>query len=244
MFCIVVALVTIPTIFFATKHFYPPQTIIETPTTPQEETGSTFDDDFFENSSAYTNLLSEDDFAKFQSKIEDIENSEEINKEIQKMNFTYIVNKDSDLKDLLVKANQEVTTKKKDGAYFEQSATCANLTSGIKANIKEEDGTYAYGITNRKFEYMFYSPTLDTCIYTVNKTQYPGSSFEGTTYKEVYNANSQTLINTYKIYGYNDSKSESEAKKSQAEKRLYIKYILENSNYNVDLLRDTDYIYI
>lgn len=195
---------------------------------------------YYADFGAYTYLLDSTEYDKVQDSISKIGEDKEFEKQITLMAMKLLFDKDPSIRASLEQVMDKVELAKTEDKFFEKNTSCAALAPGIKSSLTSKSSFYGQ-ITN-EFEYIFYSPTLDTCIYTVHRTE-PGDDFTSTHYKDVFNANTQSLIEGYRVNSSEDYDDDSEESRSKQGTRNYIKYILENSNYNVDLLRDTSYIY-
>lgn len=126
---------------------------------------------------------------------------------------------------------------------FEKNTACAALVSGIREEI--EPGGSIFG--DDEFEYIFYSPTLNNCIYSVALIEDGKEGYKN--YKVLYNASSNNEIGKYLVnvsYGFkgilgNEAKDFED--QISEDKTEYVKFVLENSYYNFDLFKDISYFY-
>lgn len=125
---------------------------------------------------------------------------------------------------------------------FQKDTSCASLAQNIKDDLEKNK------LEQESFEFIFYSPTLNTCIYSTelrtSSGTYSAGNYSSETSKKVYNANSRTLLNSYRVYSSKDLDDSAKSELSKNGRREYMKFILENSNYNIELLENGSYNYL
>lgn len=151
-------------------------------------------------------------------------------------------NKNEDLRNTIQKSFIDYQEAKKElsqldlNDLFQKNNTCSNLASDIDSGLKEKEN----------FEFIFYSPILNECIYSISRTTdaikgYKDSKvlFSGTTRKELDSYVVYVSYNYEDIWGDKGDKWEEQIK---TDKQKYLNFILENSLYNFDLLKDVSHI--
>lgn len=205
------------------------------------------DIDFYRNLDKYKYLLNEEDYALLDKEL----NKAEENKDFENLTIIFYasyLSKQKDIKNLFEKIKNEINIKKikytkaEEDDFFNKNNACINLSKSLAEKLSSEE----------KLDVIFYSPNTKSCLYVVrNKYRVEGAAYNdfksyGYDTLKVYNSTNQAELEQYIIdYSYNypnktevDTKKETENNKSE-----FIKYILENSNYNVDLLKDISFIY-
>lgn len=215
------------------------------------------DTDFYRYLDLYTTLSNEEDYQYVKEAVERFEELEEIPDFI----ILILVNelfKDEKVKTILNNLKDEVyaeikkeLTKEEEDELFEKNTACANLITGITEQLAskypEENKWSRYTTTkDEEFEFIFYSPTMKNCLYS---TKYSYDYSDHDSYKDSYNTNSKRIYNvssktqleeftTYYSYNYPYLDDEERADETDKNKKGYAKFILENSNYNIDLIKD------
>lgn len=200
---------------------------------------------FYQNLNTFSALFSDEDskyFEDFGKKMQD-EKFEE--KKLILVYLASIFQRDSKIKEISEKIknfynkNKLSDTEKEE--LFSKNNDCAKLVDGIKNGLKDKYKNSSTTTESEGFGFIFYSPTLKTCVYS---TDYDYSYSYGKEYytkasKIVYNASVQTKIEEFSTSAYKHPYVNDEDTKRG--RKLYSKFILENSGYNADLLKDSGY---
>lgn len=201
------------------------------------------DKEFYMSLGQFATLLDAQDYSYF-SKVTDEASESGLEEKMNEMFVLISVNelfKDEKIKNTVLSLKNKIEDEKNKApnkdTFFEKNTACANLTGAINSQLVKDE----------KLEFIFYSPTKNSCLYA---TQYTFNSYgeEYYTYveKRIYNGSTHSKIDTYNVYYYNypylsEEEEESRTKNARA---AYVKFILENSGYNADLLKDISYIYL
>lgn len=240
---VIVALLSSTATFFVTRQFMSGSEAGTKINVVSATGNSTLDKDFIGNLVAYINLLDNNEYEQYWESISQIDEDQALQEEMSALTLGFLFEKKPELKAMIEELQRKVNDSKTEEKYFEQNTACAALVPGINANLETSIKTFISTET-REIETMFYSPVLETCVYVVNSTTIENNPYKTIVRKQVYNGNSQSLIQTYYIYSSDDYENEAQGNRSEDEKRNFVKFILENSNYNVELLKDSDFIYI
>jgi hypothetical protein len=207
------------------------------------------DIDFYRNMDNYKYLLSKEELDILDKKIDEAEEDEEF-ENFAIIFYTSYFSKQKDIKDLFEKLKNEIDTKKikytktEEDNLFNKNNSCISLTDTLEKKLSKDE----------ELNFIFYSPTTKSCLFVAtNKYRYSSGSYMNNNYVsygydtlKIYNSDGQSEIGSYIIAYSSDyphlSKEKAEAAAS-ANKASFIKYILENSNYNVDLLKDTSFYF-
>ncbi|KPJ54991.1 hypothetical protein AMJ47_02955 [Parcubacteria bacterium DG_72] len=199
--------------------------------------------DFYKNLDIYFKLLDYED-SEYMGKIE-----ERLDEKIEDDFMLFAVSRiieDERSKEIINKLKDEVYSKKlteeEKEEIFSKNNACAELATGINEQLKNKFES-SYNISKEEeLEFIFYSPSLKSCLYS---TAYEYSSTVDDYYnkhtKIVYNASTQSKIDEFTVYAYNYDYLDDED--IEKDRKRYVKFILENSGYNADLLKDISYIY-
>jgi len=215
------------------------------------------DTDFYKNLDKYESLLNDNDYEYLKEKTEKImSNEEDFNNLFIPITMNELF-KDEKTKNIIIalrdnvySVKNKILTKEEENELFEKNTACSNLVSEISKHLinKEETSALSKTTQKEKLDFVFYSSKMKACIYSTghlnrydNYTDYKRGY---TIYnKIIYNGSTQSKINEFRVYSfYNDlSDSESRSKEEQNNQRNYYKFILENSNYNIDLLQNVSF---
>lgn len=173
------------------------------------------------------------------------EQSEDEDGSVQQSIYAVILfeaNKEVELRDALQKRLAEYQTEKEklskldSSDLFSKNNSCSNIASDIKKELKAEE----------EFEFIFYSPVLNECVYSISRSTNASKGYKdckillsGTTRKELGNY----LV--YGSYNYEDflgNKRDSLDDQIKTDKKKYLDFVLTNSLYNFDLLKDVSHI--
>ena len=183
---------------------------------------------------AYFYLLDSDNYSRLMEMSSKIEEKKDLDNLVLGVYINYVFSQDPALEKSLNAVMKEVSTKKQNISYFDKDTSCAALTSNIKNGLK----------SNEDLETIFYSPTLDSCLYVITQSN-EGSSYNNyvsEVYKKIYKSTSNSAIESYKVYSSDRYKNDISEKESDSGARNLVRYILENSNYNVDVLQNISYL--
>ena len=199
--------------------------------------------DFYKNLDIYFKLLGHDD-SEYMGKIE-----ERLDEKIEDDFILFAVSRiieDDRSKEIINNLKDEVYSKRlteeEKEEIFSKNNACAELVPSIKEQLKDKY-KQSYDISKQEeFEFIFYSPTIKSCLYS---TSYSHTNSTEDYYSEkskmVYNASTQSKIDEYTVSIFEHPYlTEEDAKNGR---KNYVKFILENSGYNADLLKDISYIY-
>lgn len=119
---------------------------------------------------------------------------------------------------------------------FQKNTACSNLAADITKGLKEKE----------EFEFIFYSPVLNECVYSISKTTDATKGyrdfkvlFSGTTRKEIGSYLAYVSYNYEDILGRKRDEQEGQVK---TDKQKYLDFVLTNSLYNFDLLKGVSHI--
>ena len=200
---------------------------------------------FYQNFGIFSALFNDEDSKYFKDFGKKMEDEKFVEKNLSLIMLAGIFEKDSKIKEMLegVKNiyNKNKLSDKEKEEIFLKNNDCAKLVADIKNGLKDKYKN-SYGTTEKEeFGFIFYSPTLKACVYS---TDYDYSYSSGGKYytkasKMVYNASVQSKIDEFTTYAYEHPY----VKEDDVERgnKLYVKFILENSGYNADLLKDFSY---
>ena len=113
---------------------------------------------------------------------------------------------------------------------FQKNNACSNLASDIEKGLKEKE----------EFEFIFYSPVLNECIYSISRTKDANKGYKD--YKVLFSGTTRKELDDYLVYisyNYKDilgGKRDSLKEQVKTEKKKYLDFVLTNSLYNFDLL--------
>lgn len=201
--------------------------------------------DFYKNIGTYHNLLNDNDYKNYtelENKLYDDKDAEDF---IGLVTLAYIFEHNPTIKDSFLNLKGELQkkqtqfTEEQQKNNFEANNKCVQLISDLAEKMGE----------NEKTEFIFYSEKLNDCIYVTRNKYITGSGFDKTGYDEffVYKSSTQQKMDSYLIgYHYNYTYGGTADEKTETErnnKRKFIKFILENSNYSVDLIKDLKFYY-
>ena len=196
--------------------------------TDSSETGNKnkeFQEDFF----VYSQLLDTENLDIIRKTIDGDEDLEVIEKLISVAIYEVVVERNPDFKNKFEDVIKDVNNNRSEDSYFKENTACSGLKSNIESGLD----------TSETFDFVFYSPTYDNCLYVTNDSvPVEAGSYESDTYKRVYRTDSNNQLKSYRTYRSGQYDDVSESEKSAEELSKFIKFILENSNYNVDLVRD------
>lgn len=153
-----------------------------------------------------------------------------------------------DLKEGVEAVKSRELTKEEEKELFEKNISCSNLVAEISKKLTTStDETFLGEVTiEESLDFVFYSPTRKSCLYVVErkKTYWDNNDWKknyNTIEKIVYDASTQTLLQSYEIYSYygddGDLEQKNRREKDKKNKRAFAKFILENSNHNTELLK-------
>jgi len=204
---------------------------------PNNKTKIENDYEYYKYVSGYKYLLNTEEEKRFDELIENIDDDELVKK--LAISYMDVLFKESgEVKEIIDGVINEVKENKKDIDYFDKNTSCVSLESSIKDSISSDDS----------LEFIFYSPSYDSCLYVVsNSYKKNPSDIYSYSYiyeKDIYKAGSSQPIKTFRVYGSDDYDDEFENNKSKKGVKEFVNFVLENSNYNMELLEDSDYIYI
>lgn len=203
---------------------------------------------FYKGMNAYLSLLKEEQFQY----IEDLMTQKEKGEKIEDLFVLLVVHEilqDEKAKEIMMTLKSEVQSfqnkelsKEDEQDLFEKNNSCALLVKDIKEQLSNKyrkdtsGGFVSYSTEKEELDFIFYSPTKKACLYSTTYTydydDYPDNYTK--TEKKVYNAFTQQKEESFKYYAYKYEHWDDED--IQKDKRAYIKFILENSNYNADLI--------
>ncbi len=216
------------------------------------------DIEFYKYLNIYKSLLPEEKFKVVDDRITKI--SEETEKEDSEIQNTVILTlvseflNDSEARKAILELKAEVSNLIKDSktdadTLFTKNTECAKLTSNIKDGLVKKYKPSNSVTEKEELNFIFYSPTLNTCVYTTNYTYSYSSCLAGKcdfyskySYK-IYDVSSDKHLGDYPSYYTSDypyitgERAGMETKKGVTD---YKKFILENSGYNAKLLKDVN----
>lgn len=215
------------------------------------------DVEFYKHFDLYLSLSDDKKYNQVKEKIDNFWNE---SKELENLFMLIVVNelfKDEETKNIVNELKKDVyeykkLTKEEENEIFEKNNSCAILITSITEQLSNKYKNTDSKITEKEeLDFIFYSPKMKTCLYSTEYSYNYIPSFLDykNDYKDywysskiVYNASTNAKINEYKTYYSLDypliiDKEESE-KETERNKKNYTKFILENSNYNIELLKD------
>lgn len=197
------------------------------------------DVDYYKDFEIYAHLLEFDDFQKMKEVTGALEDNEEFMNYATLVYLSALSRENSEFENKIKAVIDIVKKNKTDNSSFEQDATCAKLIPGIKETLDKQ----TTGTSREKEElvFIFFSPSLQSCLYVTEHADYD-KSYSSTRYKTVYNANTSTKIEQYRVYTSDDYDNPEEDRVSDRNSSNFVRYILENSNYNVDLLKEVSFL--
>lgn len=151
-------------------------------------------------------------------------------------------NKKVDLRDALQKRMVDYQTEKEklskldSSDLFQKNNSCSNLASDIKKELK----------TKEEFEFIFYSPVLNECVYSISRPVDATKGYKD--YKVLLSGTTRKEMGSYLVYGsynyedFSGNKSDSLEDQIKTDKKKYLDFVLTNSLYNFDLLKDISHI--
>ena len=200
---------------------------------------------FYQNLDTFSALFNDEDskyFENFGKKMEDEKFTEE------KLILVYlatIFQKDSKIKEIAEKTKDFYNEKKisdtEKEELFSKNNECAKLVDGIKSGLKNKYKNSLTTTESEGFGFIFYSPSLKTCVYSADYdySYSAGGDYYTKASKIVYNASTQSKIDEFNVYAYEHPYITDDD--TERGRKLYYKFILENSGYNADLLKDLGY---
>ncbi|TSC86229.1 MAG: hypothetical protein G01um10148_735 [Parcubacteria group bacterium Gr01-1014_8] len=197
------------------------------------------DKDFYANFQYYAALLNADELKYYREYL--AKNEEEITKNLEATMTLLSINeiyKDDRLKSYILDLRDRIYEKQSNNKdFFERNTACGNLANTIQSKLAKDE----------KLDFVFYSPEKNTCIYATNYSFSSSSLEDFYTYEEkrLYDGSTHVKIGSYRVYALGSpylSENEENAQEESA-RVAYIKYILENSGFNVELLKDISYVY-
>ncbi|MBI2609861.1 hypothetical protein HYW53_01650 [Candidatus Giovannonibacteria bacterium] len=200
------------------------------------------DIEFYRNIGAYASLLDDRQYEHVSSEFKKLgEGYDKEHSNLQDLFILYSVvelSRDADSEKALaelkdrVKKLRESSSLNKDEA-FSKNNECAKLSPSIKENLSDDE----------EFKFMFYSPSMNSCLYVTyysEKSAFGAKEYYAANSFRIYDSSTSKQLKDFPDYYYNYpylSKDETD-RKTAAGKRDYAKYILENSGYNADLIKD------
>ena len=215
--------------------------------------GANKDYEFYKHISSYISLLPDEKLEIVDKRIEKVAGSmEQDNSDLAKaivLVYANEINKDKQTEQILSELKDNIASLVRSSAIdentiFSKNTECAKLSSNIKGELK---GKYSKGSATESEElnFIFYSPTLNTCLYTTNYTyNYSNFAFGKSDYYSknsyrIYNVSSNNQLGDYPSYyslEYPYLSKDEQDKSTKKGKRDYAKFVLENSGYNAKLL--------
>lgn len=197
------------------------------------------DVEYYKYLSGYNYLLNKEDFDSITNKINGMEENQELRDRYILSNVEFLFKEFPDYKEKISAVIDDVKSKKSDEKYFEKNTACVGLESNIKANFSQ------YPSNNEEYEFIFYSPTFDSCIYVTN-VSYSSSygEYVSTETKNIYKAGLDSPIASYQVYSSDNYENKDKAEESKENVKKFVTYVLENSNYNMELLDNSSYVYV
>jgi len=119
---------------------------------------------------------------------------------------------------------------------FQKNTACSNSASDIKKELSDKE----------EFEFIFYSPTLNECAYSISKTEDASKGYKD--YKVIFSGTTRKETGKYLVYAsynYEDflgNERDSLEDQIKTDKKKYLDFVLTNSLYNFDLLKDVSHI--
>ncbi len=184
------------------------------------------------NSETYIELLDDKSLQELTDTVDLISKDEDFRIKQTLTFFNAIADKNKQLGNKIKELIVLIKNNKNSDDLFQQNTICSSLIANIKKELN----------TKEELDFIFFSPKLNTCIKVINSKEDYGS-YESINYKKVYDANTEILKKTYRVSSDDDYKKPEEKLKSNSGKRNFIKFILENSNFNVKLLDNSSYIH-
>lgn len=216
------------------------------------------DIEFFTYFNAYKSLLPEDEFKIVDARVNKV--SEEANKEDSNIKNTIIlsyaneINKDEATKKIITALKEQVDGLKKNSkidadTLFSKNTECAKLTSNIQEGLSKKYKSSYSATETEDLGIIFYSPTMNTCIYSTDyKYSYSNYTSGKSEYyvknsNKLYDVSSNKQLGDFPNYYYKyPYMSEQEAKDAVKNgQKSYAKFVFENSGYNAKLLKDVAY---
>jgi len=134
------------------------------------------------------------------------------------------------------KAEKEKLSKLDSSDLFSKNNSCSNLASDIKKELKAKE----------EFEFIFYSPVLNECAYSISRSVDATKGYRD--YKVLLSGTTRKELGNYLVYGsynyedFSGNKSDSLEDQIKTDKKKYLDFVLINSLYNFDLLKDVSHI--
>jgi hypothetical protein len=206
--------------------------------------------DFYKYVDSYMTLLEDKEYDYVNEKFQTLTNSDDA----QNLIMVILMNelfKDERVKNDLISLKNNISQAKKDqrNDAFQKNTACGNLVNDLQNQLKNKSKDETFLSTNteetEKLEFIFYSPNLNTCLYATEYTYHYtdlknyDKSWNKTA-KKVYDASTNKELKDFTTYYYNYPYLNSDEAREASEKdtRNFTKYILENSNYNIDLIKN------
>ena len=216
------------------------------------------DIEFYKYISVYKSLLSDDKLKIVDDRVDKIsKETEEENSKVQNMLVLALINevmKETGAEKIILELRDKVSNLLLDSkidkdTLFSKNTECAKLTSNIKDELLKKFKSTSTIKEKEELNFMFYSPTLNSCVYTTNyEYDYSNYSLSKSEYYtkssfRVYDVSSNKQLGDYPSYFYkypylSEEEANTAVKNGQKD---YKKFILENSGYNAKLLKDVNY---
>ena len=201
---------------------------------------------FYKNLNNYKYLLGKEDLKTLDKTLNEFEINKE-NEDLFILFSTFLLKKDPSMTAIFDKIKKEVNSKKTvytksdEDNNFNKNNSCIDLSKSLSDKLPKDE----------KFNFIFYSPTTKSCLYvSTEKYRHQGGYFDEKSYGydtlKVYNSVSQSNVGSYLIaysYDYPNKSKEDIENETNNNKANFVKYILENSNYNADLFKDMSFVY-
>jgi len=206
--------------------------------------------DFYKYVDSYMTLLEDKEYDYVNDKFQTLANSDDA----QNLIMVILMNeffKDERVKNDLLSLKDSISQAKKNqnDDAFQKNTACGNLVNDLQNQLKNRSKDETFLSTNReemeKLDFIFYSPNLNTCLYATEYTYHYtdlknyDKSWNKTA-KKVYDASTNKELKNFTTYYYNYPYLNADEAREASEKdtRNFTKYILENSNYNIDLIKN------
>lgn len=216
------------------------------------------DIEFYKYLGIYASLLPDDKFKIVDDRINKV--SEEIDREDSKIQNIMILTTISEImnesgsKDVIFELKDTISELLKDSkmdkdTLFTKNTECAKLSSNIKNDLTKKYKDTSFTKEKEELNFIFYSPTLNTCIYTTNYDYNYSSYLNGKSeyYSKnshrIYDISSDKQLGDYPSFYYEYpylTKEQADMSVKNGNKD-YKKFVLKNSGYNAKLLKDINY---
>ena len=152
----------------------------------------------------YQGLLNDSDYTY----LRDIHEKIYYNDEYFKFTELWAINemfKDEKAKNIIAnlksQVNEKITSAQKDkDEIFQKNTACASLVNGIKEQLSKKYKTSLYSLyldEEETMSFIFFSPTMQSCLYTTEYRKYTHEPFSSEYRKIVYNASNNTKIKDF-----------------------------------------------